>query len=347
MEFTAKIVADFLKGTVEGNPDEKVSSVSPIENGKKGSLAFLANPKYAKYIYTTEASVVLVSKDFVAEQEVKTTLVRVADAYKAFASLLDLYQSSLPQKTGIDAKASISQTAVIGENCYVGDFAVVGDNSKIGNNVKIYPQVYVGDNVAIADNSILYPGVKIYYGCTIGKNCIIHAGTVIGSDGFGFAPTGESFKKIPQIGNVVVEDDVEIGSNCSIDRATMGSTFIRKGVKLDNLIQVAHNVEIGENTVIAAQTGVAGSTKLGKNCMIGGQVGFAGHISICDNVKVGAQAGVGINVTENGMALWGSPAFEYKKATRSITVFKNLPELAARVNQLEREIKELLNKKES
>jgi UDP-3-O-[3-hydroxymyristoyl] glucosamine N-acyltransferase len=345
MEFTAKIIADFLNGKVEGNPDEKVSNVSPIESGKKGTLAFLANPKYAKYIYTTEASVVLVSKDFIAEQEAKTTLVRVDDAYKAFAALLDLYQSNLPQKTGIDSKASISKTAVVGENCYIGDFAYIGDNAKIGNNVKIYPQVYIGDNVTIDDNTKIFPGVKIYFDCRVGKNCIIHAGTVIGSDGFGFAPTGESFKKIPQIGNVVIEDEVEIGSNCSIDRATMGSTLIRKGVKLDNLIQVAHNCEIGDNTVMAAQVGIAGSTKLGKNCMIGGQVGFAGHISICDNVKVGAQAGVGINVKEEGMALWGSPAFEYKKATRSITVFKNLPELAARVNQLEREIKELQNKK--
>jgi len=345
MEFTAKIVADFLKGKVEGDPEVKVSSVSPIENGKKGSLAFLANPKYAKYIYTTEASIVLVSKDFVAEQEVKTTLVRVDDAYKAFASLLDLYQSSLPQKVGIDAKASISNSAKLGEKCYVGDFAFIGENAFIGNNVKVYPQVYIGDNVTIGDNTIIYPGVKIYMGCAVGKNCIIHAGTVIGSDGFGFAPTGESFKKIPQIGNVVIEDEVEIGSNCSIDRATMGSTLIRKGVKLDNLIQVAHNVEIGENTVMAAQVGIAGSTKLGKNCMIGGQVGFAGHITICDNVKVGAQAGVGINVTEDGMALWGSPAFEYKKAVRSITVFKNLPDLATRLNQLERELKELKSKK--
>jgi UDP-3-O-[3-hydroxymyristoyl] glucosamine N-acyltransferase len=345
MEFTAKTVADFLNGKVEGNPDEKVSSVSPIEKGKKGTLAFLANPKYAQYIYTTEASVVLVSNDFKAEQEVKTTLIRVDDAYKAFASLLDLYQSTVPQKTGIEPKASISNTAKVGENCYVGDFAFIGENAKIGNNVKIYPQVYVGDNVSVGDNTILYPGVKVYHSCSLGKNCIIHAGTVIGSDGFGFAPTGESFKKIPQIGNVIIEDDVEIGSNCSIDRATMGSTIIHKGVKLDNLIQVAHNCEIGGNTVIAAQAGIAGSTKLGKNCMVGGQVGFAGHLSICDNVKVGAQAGVGINVTEEGTALWGSPAFEYKKATRANVIIKNLPELVNRINQLERELKEIQNKK--
>jgi UDP-3-O-[3-hydroxymyristoyl] glucosamine N-acyltransferase len=341
MEFTAQTVADFLNGKVEGNPEVKVSSVSPIETAKQGSLAFLSNPKYIKYVYTTGASIVLINKDFKAEQEVKTTLIRVDDAYKAFASLLDLYQSAIPQKSGIDPQVSISKTAIVGENCYVGDFAFIGDNAKIGKNVKIYPQVYIGDNVTIGDNTILYPGVKIYQACIIGANCIVHASSVIGSDGFGFAPTDGSFKKIPQIGNVILEDDVEIGSNVSIDRATMGSTIIHKGVKIDNLIQIAHNVEIGDNTVMAAQTGISGSTKIGKNCMIGGQVGIAGHISLANNIKIGAQAGVGINVTEDGMALWGSPAFEYKKVTRSIAVFKNLPDLATRLNQLERELKEL------
>jgi UDP-3-O-[3-hydroxymyristoyl] glucosamine N-acyltransferase len=252
-----------------------------------------------------------------------------------------LYQSSIPQKKGIETQVSISKTAQLGENCYVGNFAYVGENVRIGNNVKIYPQVYVGDHVKVGDNTILYPGVKIYQGCVIGSNCIIHASTVIGSDGFGFAPSDGSYKKIPQIGNVVIEDNVEIGSNVSIDRATMGSTIIHKGVKLDNLIQIAHNVEIGDNTVMAAQVGVSGSTKLGRNCMVGGQVGFAGHITLTDNVKIGAQAGVGINVTEDGMALWGSPAFEYKKVTRSIAVFKNLPDVVTRLNQLERELKEL------
>jgi UDP-3-O-[3-hydroxymyristoyl] glucosamine N-acyltransferase len=341
MEFTAQTIASFLNGKVEGKPDVKVTTVSPIENAREGSLAFLANPKYTKFIYSTGASIVLVSEHFKAEQEVKTTLIRVDDAYKAFATLLDLYQSSLPQKSGIEPQVSISKTARLGENCYIGNFACLGDNVNVGNNVKIYPQVYLGDNVKIGDNTILYPGVKIYHGCIIGSNCIIHSNTVIGSDGFGFAPADGSYKKIPQIGNVVIEDGVEIGSNVSIDRATMGSTIIHKGVKLDNLIQIAHNVEIGENTVMAAQVGVSGSTKLGKNCMVGGQVGFAGHISLADNVKIGAQAGIGSSVEEAGTALWGSPAFEYKKVSRSIAVYKKLPELYTRLNQLERELKEL------
>ncbi|MBN1117913.1 MAG: UDP-3-O-(3-hydroxymyristoyl)glucosamine N-acyltransferase [Bacteroidales bacterium] len=345
MEFTAKTIAEFLKGTVIGNPDEKVSDVAPIENGKPGTLAFLANPKYAKHIYTTNASIVLIGKDFKPDKEIKSTLVQVEDAYKAFASLLDLYQSMIPKKTGIDSRASISSTASVGENCYIGDFAYIGENSKIGSNVQIYPQVYIGDNVIVDDNTILYPGVKIYLNCKLGKNCIIHSGTVIGSDGFGFAPADGSYKKIPQIGNVVIEDDVEIGSNCSIDRATMGSTTIKKGVKLDNLVQIAHNVEIGESTVMAAQVGIAGSTKIGANCLFGGQVGVAGHLSICNEVKVGAQAGIGKNVKIDGTALWGSPAFEYSKVTRSIAAYKALPDLVTRINQLEREIKDLKNEK--
>lgn len=342
MEFTAKIIADFLKGSVEGNPDEKVTNVSPIEDGKPETLAFLANPKYEQFIYTTEASIVLVSKDFKAEKEVKPTLIRVDDAYKAFAGLLDLYQSTIPQKKGVDSQVSISGSATVGENCYIGDFAFIGENAIIGENVKIYPQVYVGDNVVVGDNTILYPGVKIYQGCIIGKDCILHASSVIGSDGFGFAPAEDgSYKKIPQIGNVVIEDDVEIGSNVSIDRATMGSTVIKKGVKLDNLIQVAHNVVIGESTVIAAQTGISGSAKVGKYCMFGGQVGVAGHISVADKVKVGAQAGIANNVKEEGIALLGSPALEFRQATRAMAATKNLPDLVRRVNQMEKELKEL------
>lgn len=342
MEFTAKIIAEFLKGSVEGNSDEKVTNVSPIEDGKPGTLSFLANKKYEQYIYSTEASVVLVSKDFKAEKEIKTTLIRVEDAYKAFASLLDLYQSSLPQKVGIDAKASISESAEVGENCYIGDFAFIGENVTIGENVKIYPQVYVGDNVTVGDNTILYPGVKIYHGCVVGKNCIVHASSVIGSDGFGFAPTEDgSFKKIPQIGNVIIEDDVELGSNVSVDRATMGSTIIKKGVKLDNLIQIAHNVVVGESTVMAAQAGISGSAKLGKNCMIGGQVGVAGHITLADGVKAGAQAGIPNNIKDSGKAVLGTPAIEFRQATRVMAATKNLPELVQRVNQLEKELKEL------
>lgn len=341
MEFTAKTIAEFLNGTVIGNPDEKVSNISAIENGKPGTLSFLANPKYTKYIYTTQASVVLVSKDFKAEQEIKTTLVQVEDSYKAFASLLELYQSMLPQKSGIDEKASIHASAKLGNNCYIGDFAFIGENAEIGNNVKIYPQVYLGDNVSVDDNTILYPGVKIYAGCRIGKNCIVHASTVIGSDGFGFAPTENGYKKIPQLGNVIIEDDVEIGSNVSIDRATIGSTIIRKGVKLDNLIQIAHNVEIGEHTVLAAQVGVAGSAKIGTNCMFGGQVGVAGHIKIGNYIKVGAQSGIGSDTLKDNISLWGSPAFDYKQASRSIIAYKSLPEMVTRLNLLERELKEL------
>lgn len=346
MEFTAKMIAEFLKGSVEGNADEIVTNVSPIEDGKPGTLTFLANPKYEQYVYTTDASIVLVSKDFEADKEVKPTLIRVEDAYKAFASLLDLYQSSLPQKSGIDAKASISESAKIGEGCYVGDFAFIGEKVSIGNNVKIYPQVYIGDNVNIGDNVILYPGVKIYHGCVIGHNCIVHSSSVIGSDGFGFAPTEDgSYKKIPQIGNVVVEDDVEIGSNVSIDRATMGSTVIKKGVKLDNLIQIAHNVVVGESTVMAAQAGISGSAKLGKNCMIGGQVGVAGHITIADGFKAAAQSGIANNQKTEGMAVLGTPAFEFRQASRSAAAYKNLPDLVRRVNQMEKELKELKESK--
>lgn len=342
MEFTAKMIAEFLNGSVEGNADEKVSNVSPIEDGKPGTLSFLANPKYEPFVYATDASIVLVSQDFNAEKEVKPTLIRVEDAYTAFAKLLELYQSSLPQKTGIDAKASISDSATVGENCYVGDFAFIGENTSIGNKVKIYPQVYVGDNVKIGDNTTLYPGVKIYQGCVIGSNCIIHASTVIGSDGFGFAPTGNgSFDKIPQIGNVVIENDVEIGSNVSVDRATMGSTIIKKGAKIDNLIQIAHNVEVGESTVMAAQVGISGSTKVGKNCMFGGQVGIAGHISIADEVKIGAQSGIPNNVKEKGITLLGTPANEARQAARIMAAQKYLPDLVRQVNQLERELKEL------
>jgi UDP-3-O-[3-hydroxymyristoyl] glucosamine N-acyltransferase len=345
MEFTAKTVADFLKGEIIGDPNIKVSEVSSIEEGKPGALTFLANPKYETYIYTTKASIVLVSKDFNPKKNVPATMVKVDDSYKAFASLLDLYQNSLPQKSGIDPKASIQPTAKIGADCYVGDFSVIGDNVELGNNVKVYPQVYLGDLVKIGRNSIIYPGVKIYNGCIIGENCIIHSGTVIGSDGFGFAPTDSVYKKIPQIGNVILEDDVEIGANCTIDRATMGTTLLRKGVKLDNLVQIAHNVEIGEHTVMAAQVGISGSTKVGERCMFGGQSGSAGHISIADSVKVAAQSGIANNIKTEGSAILGTPAFDFRKATRSIAAFKNLPDIVSRLNQLEKELKELKSTK--
>ena len=346
MEFTAKSIAEFLKGSVDGDPEAKVSNVSPIEDGKPGTLAFLANSKYEQHLYTTKASIVLVNRDLQLQQGTEATLIRVDDAYKAFALLLELYQNSIPQKTGIASNVSIESTAKLGNDCYVGDFSYIGENVEIGNNVKIYPQVYVGDNVKIADDVILYAGVKIYHNCVIGARCIIHSGTVIGSDGFGFAPTEDgSFKKIPQIGNVVVEDDVEIGSNVSIDRATMGSTLIKKGAKIDNLIQIAHNVEIGESTVMAAQVGISGSTKIGKNCMLGGQVGLAGHIKIADNVKIAAQSGIPNNVKKEGSTLIGSPAFDVRLASRSFAVFKNLPEMVKKINQLEKELKDLKDSK--
>ncbi len=341
MEFTAIMIADFLKGKIEGNPEEKVHDISRIEEGKKGTLAFLANPKYHKYLYETNASIVLVNKDLQLEKEVKTTLIRVDDAYQAFASLLELYTSSLPQKTGIDSHAFIDGSAVVGNDCYVGAFSVLEKNVKVGNNVKIYPQVYLGDDVVVGDNTIIYAGVKIYKECTVGGNCIIHSGTVIGSDGFGFASSDGSYQKIPQIGNVVIEDDVEIGSNVSIDRATIGSTIIHKGVKLDNLIQVAHNVEIGDNTGMAAQSGISGSSKVGKNCIVAGQVGIVGHITIADNTIIAAQSGVTNSITETGKIVLGSPAHDIHDTRRSIAIYRKLPDLYRKINELEKKMEQL------
>jgi UDP-3-O-[3-hydroxymyristoyl] glucosamine N-acyltransferase len=344
MEFTAQVIAQYLNGDIEGDPQEKVDNISRIEEGKKGTLAFLANEKYEKYLYTTQASIVLVNRDLHLSQKVNTTLIRVDDAYQAFASLLTLYQSSLPQKKGIDANSFIDTSAKVGEGCYIGAFAFLGENSIVGQNVKIYPQVYIGDNVKVGNNTILYPGVKIYKDCEIGENCIIHASTVIGSDGFGFAPGEGTYQKIPQIGNVVIEDDVEIGSNVSIDRSTIGSTIIHKGTKIDNLIQIAHNVEIGENSVIIAQAGIAGSTKLGKNVVLAAQAGVVGHITVADNVKIGAQAGVTHSVKEEGAILLGSPAHDYRETKKSLIIFRKLPELYEKINQLEKELKDLQNK---
>ncbi len=345
MEFTAQMIADFLKGTLEGNPEETVTNISRIEEGKKGTLAFLANPKYEKYLYSTEASIVLINKDLNLEKKVSSTLIRVNDAYQAFASLLNLYTSSLPQKIGLDPNTFISETATYGKDCYIGAFAYLGDNVKVGDNVKIYPQVYLGDNVVVGDNTILYPGVKIYKECTVGKNCILHASTIVGSDGFGFAPDSGTFQKIPQIGNVILEDDVETGSNVSIDRATIGSTIIRKGAKLDNLIQIAHNVEIGENTVVIAQSGIAGSTKVGKNCIIAAQAGLVGHITIADEVKIGAQAGVANSIKNKGDIVLGSPAHNYSETRRSMIIYKKLPEMYTRLNDLEKALNKLIENK--
>ncbi len=343
MEFTAKAIADILKGEVVGNPSVKVHTIAKIEEAKQGALSFLANPVYENYLYTTNASIVLVNKDFKPKQNYKPTLIKVDDAYKAFATLVEVYQNIKQQNiSGVEEFAFIDKTAKIGENVYIASFSYIAKNAKIGNNVKIYPHVYIGENVEIGDNTIIYPGVKIYHDCKIGKNCIFHSGVVIGSDGFGFAPQEDgTYKKIQQIGNVIIEDNVEIGANTVVDRATLGSTVIKKGVKLDNLIQIAHNVEVGENTVIAAQAGVSGSTKIGKNCMIGGQSGFVGHIKVADFTKIGAQAGVSKTIKEPNTVLMGSPAFEIHNFQRSYVAFKKLPDTMKRIQELEKQINEL------
>ena len=342
MEFTATIIAGFLKGVIEGNPDVKVNTVAKIEEGHEGALSFLANPKYEPFIYTTLSSVVLVNQDFVPSKKISATLIRVPNAYEAFASLLTLVEQSKPKKKGIHPTAVIEPSAKPGKDLFIGAYAYLGENCSVGDGCSIYAHVYIGDNVKIGKNCSLYPGVKIYHECILGDNCTIHAGTVIGADGFGFAPQSENeFKKIPQIGNVVIEDNVEIGANTAIDRATMGSTIIRKGVKLDNLIQIAHNVEIGENTVIAAQTGIAGSATVGKNSMIGGQVAINGHIKIADGTRIGAKSGIMGEIKEENVILLGYPAIEYKQFFKSSVVFKELPEMLKKIRALEKEIETL------
>ncbi len=340
MEFSAKQIADFLQGKVVGDESITVNRFAKIEEGEPGSLSFLANPKYTPHIYTTKSSVVLVNSSFEPEREVKATLIKVEDAYAAFARLLDLYSQYQKQKEGIHETAVVPASASLGEHVYLGEYVVLGEGVRLGNNVKIYPNTYIADHSVIGDNTIVYSGVNIYEDTRIGSDCIIHSGTVIGGDGFGFAPRPDgSFDKIAQIGNVVIEDKVEIGSNCSIDRATIGSTIIRQGAKLDNLLQIAHNVEIGEHTVIAAQTGISGSTKVGKNCMIGGQVGIVGHIQIADGVKIQAQSGVGRTIKTPGVAIQGSPAFDYSQFNRSFVIFKNLEKLEKRIRELEAKLK--------
>ncbi len=342
MEFKASDIAAFLGGELVGDGSVRISNVSKIEEGQPGTLAFLANPKYEAYLYTTKASVILINKNVELKSEVEPTLIKVDDAYQSFASLLELYvQARANAKKGIEQPSFISETAKIGEDIYLGAFAYIGNNVSIGDNVKIYPNAYVGDNTTISDNCILYSGVKIYEDCVIGKNCIIHAGAVIGADGFGFAPQNDgTYKKIPQIGNVILEDDVEIGANTCIDCATMGSTIIRQGTKLDDLIMVGHNCEIGKNTVFAAQVGVAGSSKVGDNCKFGGQVGIAGHAKIGNNVQLGGQAGVSGNI-KDGKSLLGSPAIDIVLAAKSFVALKNLPGLVKDVHQLKKEIKDL------
>jgi UDP-3-O-[3-hydroxymyristoyl] glucosamine N-acyltransferase len=338
MEFSASQIANVIEGIVEGNPDVKISRLSKIEEGEPGTLSFLANPKYTAYIYTTKASVVIVNKDFIPDQPINATLIRVEDAYTAFARLLELYNKIKNEKKGISSLSFIAKSAVIGKDVYIAEFAFIGENVIIGDHAKIFPHVFLGDNVKIGNNTTLYAGVVIYSENIIGNDCTIHGGVVIGADGFGFAQQQDkNYKKVAQIGNVIIEDNVEIGSNTTIDRATLGSTIIRRGAKLDNLIQVAHNVEIGENTVIAAQTGISGSTKIGKNCMIAGQVGFVGHLAIGDDVKIGAQSGVSGNL-KDGSIFMGSPAIDISIHRRALVHFKNLPEIVKRLDELERRL---------
>lgn len=338
MKFSASQIAQILNGEIHGNADIEVDSLSKIEEGKVGSLTFLANPKYNAYLYETNASVVIVNKDLTLEKNVSCTLIKVEDAYKAFSTLLEYYNQIKLMKSGIESPNFMSDDVVYGNDFYLGAFTYIGKQVKIGNNVKIYPNCFIGDNVVLGDNTILFSGVKVYSESVVGNNCTIHSGTIIGSDGFGFAPQEDgTFKKVPQIGNVIIEDNVEIGSNSTIDRATLGSTIIRKGVKLDNQIQIAHNVEIGENTVIAAQSGVAGSSKIGSNCMIGGQVGIAGHLIIGNNVRIQAQSGIGKNIKDNE-AIQGTPALSYTDFNKSYVYFKNLPKIVQQLDELKKKI---------
>jgi UDP-3-O-[3-hydroxymyristoyl] glucosamine N-acyltransferase len=343
MEFKATQIASLLGGTVEGNPDTIVNNLSKIENGQPNTLSFLSNLQYARYIYATDASIVIIPTGFVLEKEVKPTctLIRVNDPRQSFSVLLDSYNKMKPVKTGIDAKSHISTTAIVGDNLYAGAFSYIGENSKIGNNVKLYPNVYIGDNTEIGEDTIIYPGVMINHDCKVGKDCILQSGVVIGGDGFRFVFNSEnSYNKVQHIGNVIIEDHVEIGANTTIDRATFGSTIIRRGVKLDNLIQVGHNVEIGENTVIAAQSGVSASTKIGRNCIIGGQVGIVGHLTIADGVRIAAQSGIINNILQEGAAVQGAPAFAAGDYKRSYIHFKNLANLSDRIKMLENIFKE-------
>jgi UDP-3-O-[3-hydroxymyristoyl] glucosamine N-acyltransferase len=334
MKFSAAQIAGILEGEVIGNPEAIVFKLAKIEEGTEGSLTFLANPKYVNFIYTTQATITIVNNDFVPENELSTTLIKVEDAYQSFSKILEYYNQVKLMKSGIEQPSVISENVTYGEQLYLGSFSYVGKNVTIGNNVKIYPNCFIGDNVTIGDNCVFFAGVKIYSETEIGNNCNFHSGCVVGSDGFGFAPTEDgTYSKIPQIGNVIIENDVEIGANTTIDRATLGTTLIRKGVKLDNHIQIAHNVEIGENTVIAAQTGIAGSTKIGSNCLIGGQVGVAGHLTIGNNVRVQAQSGIGKNIPD-GEIIQGSPAFNYSDFSKSYVHFRNLPKIVSDLEEL-------------
>jgi UDP-3-O-[3-hydroxymyristoyl] glucosamine N-acyltransferase len=347
MQFTAAQISFIINGKVEGDADTVVTSFGKIEEARPYQLTFFANPKYEDYLYSTNASIVIVNENYELKEEIKPTLIRVADAYTAFAMLLSRYQEIATQQLkGIQQPSYIPSSVKIGTEVFIGAFTYLGENVKIGNNTKIFPNTYIGDNVQIGDNCVIHPGVKIYFGCILGNQVIIHAGTIIGSDGFGFAPQADgSFKKVPQIGNVIIEDNVEIGANTAIDRATMGSTLIKSGAKLDNLIQIAHNVEVGNSTVIAAQAGVSGSTKIGNNVMIGGQAGLVGHIQIADGSKINAQSGVSKSLKAPYSTVTGSPAADYTSALRSQAVFRNLPEMEKRLKELEDLVKQLVAEK--
>ena len=340
MEFSAKQIAEFIQGTIVGDENATVHTFAKIEEGMPGAISFLSNPKYTHYIYDTQSSIVLVNRDFEPEKEIKATLIKVDNAYESLAKLLNLYEMSKPKKTGIDPLAYIAPTAKIGENVYIAPFACVGDNAEIGDNTSLHPHATVGSGAKIGNNCILYPHATVYHDCRVGNNCTLHAGSVVGADGFGFAPSPEGYEKIPQIGITILEDNVEIGANTCIDRATMGATVIRKGVKLDNLIQIAHNVEVGSHTVMASQVGVAGSTKIGEWCMFGGQVGVAGHITVGNRVNMGAQSGVNGSI-KDGKQLIGTPPIEFKNYFKSSAVFKKLPDMYLELASLKKELEEL------
>ena len=346
MEFTAQQIAGIIGGEIVGNPEEKVNTFAKIEEGKAGAISFLANPKYNHHLYDCKSSIIIIAQSLEIEQEMEATLLKVEDPYQSFGLLMRTYQQLQTKKSGVSKLADIHESAKIGQHAFIDSFTKIGANVIIGDNCQVYGNVSIGDNVTIGHNTIVFANVSIYNDCIIGNHCTFHSGVVVGGDGFGFAPNSENnYQKIPQIGNVIIEDHVELGANTTIDRATMGSTVIKKGVKLDNLVQIAHNVEIGENTVIAAQTGIAGSTKIGKNCMIGGQVGIAGHLTIADYTKIGAKAGIGSNITEEGRILLGAPAFDLSDYKKSHVVFTKLPEIYRLTKDLEKEINKLKKQK--
>lgn len=337
MEFTAKQIAAYIGGEIVGDENATVSTFAKIEEGVKGALSFLSNPKYAPYIYDTQSSIVLVNNDFVPERPVQTTLIKTANAYESLAKLMALYESVKPKKTGVSSMASVAPSATIGQNVYIAPFVYIGERAVIGDNTAIEANTSVGDGATVGSDCILYSNVTIYHGCKVGNRCILHAGSVVGADGFGFAPGVNGYEKIPQIGIAILEDDVEIGANTCIDRATMGATIIKRGVKLDNMVQVAHNVVVDEHTVMAAQSGIAGSTKVGRWCMVGGQAGISGHIKLGNQVKVGGHSGVTNNV-QDGRSMMGYPAFEHTQFARASVIFKKLPEMYREMDVLKKEI---------